>query len=63
MRKKFGTIVHVRLPEELAEYLEDMVRRGEAESLSQAVRRCVSIAKTYISEVKSGGEKEAKSHE
>jgi Arc/MetJ-type ribon-helix-helix transcriptional regulator len=57
MRKKFGGVtVHVRLPEELTEFLKDMVRRGEAESLSQAVRRCIALAKTYMPE----GVKEAK---
>jgi Arc/MetJ-type ribon-helix-helix transcriptional regulator len=50
-RKKFEVRVTVSLPPVLAEFVEDMVRMGRAESLSQAIRRCVSIAKEYMPEV------------
>lgn len=50
-KKKFEVRIDVWLPQELAEFLEDMVRKDVAESLSQALRKCVAVAKTYMPEV------------
>ena len=47
-QKRYPVKVDVLLPTELAEYLQDMVRTGAAENVSQAVRRCISLAKTYL---------------
>jgi len=47
-KKQYTFRAHVLLPAELAEYLQEMVRSGQAESVSQAVRRCISLAKTYL---------------
>jgi Arc/MetJ-type ribon-helix-helix transcriptional regulator len=51
MPKKFEVVIHVKLPKELADFLDGMVREGAAETVSQAVRKCVSIAKTYMPEI------------
>jgi len=49
-KKKFKVRMEVWLPTELAEFLEDMVQKGVAESLSQALRKCIAVAKTYMPE-------------
>jgi Arc/MetJ-type ribon-helix-helix transcriptional regulator len=50
-KKTFEVTVHVKLPRDLAEFLEDMVRNGTAESISQAARKAIAIAKVYMPEV------------
>lgn len=42
--KRFNTRVSLSLSQEQVEFLREMVGRGEADSLSQAVRKCISIA-------------------
>jgi len=47
-KRKYSYRLEAWLPNELGKYLEEMVRTGQAESISQAVRRCISLAKTYL---------------
>ena len=47
-KKQYTYRLEAWLPNELGKYLEEMVRAGQAESISQAVRRCISLAKTYL---------------
>jgi Arc/MetJ-type ribon-helix-helix transcriptional regulator len=58
-KRKFESKITVFIPKELLEWLEDGVRTGKFANISHGVRQCIAIAKTYT-EVKSGGEKEAK---
>jgi len=57
-KKKFEVRISVNVPRSLAEFLEDMVRVGHAETIAQAVRRCISVAKTYMPEVSVKAEEE-----
>jgi len=50
-KRKFEVRVSVGLPSELVEFLDDLVERGVAESVSQAVRRCIILVKTYMPKV------------
>jgi Arc/MetJ-type ribon-helix-helix transcriptional regulator len=50
-KKRFEISIHVNLPAELAEFLEEMVRKGAAETISQAARKCIAIAKEYLPEI------------
>jgi len=47
-KRKYPYRLNAYIPNELAEHLQEMVRSGQAESISQAVRRCISLAKTYL---------------
>jgi len=47
-KKQYTFRAHVLLPAELAECLREMVRSGQVENISQAVRRCIALAKTYL---------------
>lgn len=53
--KRFSLRISVALTPELAEFLQDMVREGSADSLSGAARRCIALAKTYLPKQKSRG--------
>jgi Arc/MetJ-type ribon-helix-helix transcriptional regulator len=44
-KKAFETTIHVKLPKELADFLQQMVQSGEAESISQAARKAIQKAK------------------
>lgn len=48
-KKKFACKVSVNLPSELLEWLEDMTHQGVFDSIGHGIRRCVAIAKTYLS--------------
>ena len=47
-KKKFEVKVNVSLPVELADWLNDMIDKGVFANVSHGVRRCVAIAKTYV---------------
>ncbi|MEM1590083.1 MAG: hypothetical protein QW175_06675 [Candidatus Bathyarchaeia archaeon] len=53
-KKRFQFRVEVMLPESLAEFLDSLVERGWADSISAAVRKCVAIAKNHIPEASEG---------
>lgn len=42
--RRFDVRVCISLPQEYVEFLRGMVEGGEADSVSQAVRKCISIA-------------------
>jgi len=42
--KRFDVRVCISLPKEQIEFLRGMVEKGEADSISQAVRKCVALA-------------------
>lgn len=42
--RRFDVRVCISLPQEYVEFLRGMVETGEAESISQAVRKCVGVA-------------------
>jgi Arc/MetJ-type ribon-helix-helix transcriptional regulator len=50
--RKYEVRITVGIPKELAVFLDEMVKNGIAENLSQAIRKCISIAKEYILEVR-----------
>jgi Arc/MetJ-type ribon-helix-helix transcriptional regulator len=50
-KKKFEVRLEILLPTELANFLEDMVRKGAAETVSQAARKAIAIAREYMPEV------------
>ncbi len=51
-RKKFEIKISVNIPAKLAEFLDELVEAGVAENISQAVRKCIAIAKEYMPEFK-----------
>jgi len=50
-RKRFEVKVNVSLPAELADWLDEMVRKGVFSSLSHGIRRCIAIAKEYLPQI------------
>jgi hypothetical protein len=54
-KKRFEATISVKLSTPLLEFLDDMVRTGDAETVSAAIRKCIGIAKTYLGkEIKLG---------
>ena len=51
-KKRYEVKVNVSLSTELAEWLEDMVRKGVFANLSHGLRRCATIVKTFPEEVR-----------
>jgi len=51
--RRFDVRICISLPEEHVEFLKGMVERGEADSISQAVRKCISLAAERVG--KGGG--------
>ncbi len=49
-KKRFDVKVEALLTKDLAEFLQEMVRAGHADSVSSAIRKCVAITKTYLKE-------------
>jgi len=45
MKEKKLIKLTVEIPEDLAAFLDEMVRKGEARSVSEAVRNCIALAK------------------
>ena len=50
-KKRFEVRISVGLSSELAEFLEDLVRQDWAETISQAARKCIALAKTHLPQV------------
>jgi len=42
--RRFDVRVYISLPQEYVDFLRGMVEAGEAESISQAVRKCIGAA-------------------
>ena len=45
MKEKKTVKISVEIPEDLALFLDEMVRKGEARNISEAVRNCIALAK------------------
>ncbi|MEM3433570.1 MAG: hypothetical protein QXP27_05295 [Candidatus Methanomethyliaceae archaeon] len=46
--KSFQVKICVSLSKEHIEFLRSMIEKGEAETLSQAVRRCIGLARESV---------------
>jgi len=51
-KRKFEVKITVNIPRKLADFLDELVEVGVVENLSQAVRKCISVAREYIPELK-----------
>jgi len=54
-KRRFEVKITVNIPRKLADFLEELVEAGVVENLSQAVRRCIAVAREYIPELKIEG--------
>jgi len=43
-KRSFGNRVTIALSQEQIQFLRELIEKGEAENISQAVRRCINIA-------------------
>jgi len=51
-KKKFEVRITVHLPQKLADFLDELVEKGVAENISQAVRTCIAVCKQYVPTIK-----------
>ena len=54
-KRRFEVKITVNIPRKLADFLDELVEAGVVENLSQAVRRCIAIAREYVPELKIEG--------
>ena len=51
-KRKFEVKITVNIPKKLADFLDELVEAGVVENISQAVRRCIAVARQYVPELK-----------
>ena len=49
-KKSFKTRVTIALSQEQVAFLEELVKRGETESVSQAIRKCINVVMKNVRE-------------
>jgi len=54
-KRRFEVKITVNIPRKLADFLDELIEAGVVENLSQAVRKCISVAREYIPELKIEG--------
>jgi len=49
-KRSFETRITIALSQAQLQFLRDLVERGEAESVSQAIRKCINVAMKSLRE-------------